>query len=287
MAKIIKYDFEAKNNGDIKKNTRDNGDKELKLSLTPQEEGTASDFQKEMLEDEMRSFVPVKEGNINVSGVYAYDMGKYVEVKVFIRNATNRTIRLDDIPFMILGEDGNVIAYQIFNLKAMGKLPPHSARPWKLNFDKKNITVEKIPHDGWKIGFDNRLKFVNYVPIEYEGLPEDLNDSDRVELENFLLRLPELEKGKFSISRFSMGAKKDGTLWITLVMRNADDKAIDMKNLPVTISDDKGNKVFSGNFDISGFSVSPKKARVLNLSYNTGTPIEQDIDLSNWSIDFK
>lgn len=284
MAKIIKYDFEAKNNKKVIKNDEDN--KELNLSLTQEEEGTASDFQKEMLRDEMSSFLPVKEGNINVSGVYAYDMGEYTEVKVFIRNATNRTIRLDDVPFMILDSEGNVIAYQAFNLKGMGNIPQQSARPWKLNFDQKNI-IKKIPHDGWKIGFDNRLKFVNYVPVEFENLPEDLDDSDRVQLENFLVKLPELEKGQFSISRFNMGAKTDGTLWITLVVRNADDKAVNINKLPVTISDNNGNEVFSGNFDISGFSVNPKKARVLNLSYNTGTAIEQDVELSNWSIDFK
>lgn len=260
---------------------------ELDLSLDDHEEGRASDFQKEILKEEMDAFAPINNGEVNVSGVYAYDMGSYIEVKVFIRNGLNKTINMDKVPFIIVNSKNEVLAYQLFDMKGLGNIPPHSARPWKLNFDKKNLKVDKIPMDDWKIAFDNKLEAMSYADIEYENIPGSVDVDSKLTLDNFLKTLPRLEKGQVSFSKFSMGMKADGDFLVTLVVRNATDKVVNLNELPVTITDDKGNVVLSANFTVADFNVKPNKAQILNLSYKTETNLDEDIDLSNWNIEYK
>lgn len=273
----------------IQETITENKDKniQLDLSLDDHEEGRVSDFQKEILKEEMEAFSPINDGEVNVSGVYAYDMGNYIEVKVFIRNGLNRTINMDKVPFMIINAKNEVLAYQIFDMKSLGNIPPHSARPWKLNFDKKNLKVDKIPMDDWKIAFDDKLKAVSYADIDYENIPENLDVDSKFTLDKFLKELPRIEKGQVSFSKFSMGMKADGEFLVTLVVRNATDKVVNLNELPVTITDTKGNVVLAANFTVSDFNVNPSKAQILNLSYKTETNLGEDLDLSDWNIEYK
>ena len=111
------------------------------LSLLDEEENVVSDVQKEIYMDEIRDLPPIKKGELNVSGVYAYDLGDKVEVKVYIRNGLSTNLNLQKIPFLIVNSKGETLASQTFNLASLGKLPPRSARPVKLYFEKKNLKV--------------------------------------------------------------------------------------------------------------------------------------------------
>lgn len=257
------------------------------LSLLERDSNVISDVQKEVLEEEISELEPIKEGDINVSGVYAYDLGDQLEVKIYIRNGLDTEINLEYIPFMIINSKGETLAYQLCNMKELGEIPPHSARPCKIYFDKKNVYVDKIPMDDWKITFDSNLKVEEYLRPEYENLPEEIEAEDKAVFDRFLEELPKLKVGEFSVSTFSVGIKKDGQILVTLVMRNAASKAIKVDKIPMTIKDDKGIAVKSSLFELDDFVVSPYKAKVCNFSLPTNLKLEQDLALNDWSVSFK
>ncbi len=60
-----------------------------------------SKVQKEILEEELDELVPIKEGQVNVAGVYAYDLGDKYEVKAYLRNGMKNEINFEKIPFKI------------------------------------------------------------------------------------------------------------------------------------------------------------------------------------------
>lgn len=288
MARIIKgkSHLQEVKAVDTPKELNDNYAK-LKLYLSDDEESRISDIQKETLIEELESFPPAIKGNVNISGVYAFDMGEFVEVKVFIRNAANRPINLEEIPLMIVDSNGDVLAYQTFNFKKMGTIPALSARPWKLNFDKKNLTVDAIPKEGWKIGFDNRLETKSYKKIEFESLPEEMSEQNKYILRSFLTSLPKLESGEVSASKFSMGISEHGNFMITIVVRNARNNDVAINKLPVTVLDESGNEAFSTEFDLNNFKVSSNKARLINLVYETNIELGEQRDLTDWTLKFE
>lgn len=293
MAKIIKANFGNEENKDIQEvdyNTKnDNGKKavELKLSLTEREETIMSNIQKENLMDELNSFPPVYEGDINVVGVYAFDMGQYWEVKAFLRNGMDRPINFEKVAFVIMNSHDEILAAQTFDMQDAGDLPPYSARPYKLNFNKSNVYVKKIPRDDWFIAFDANVGTTVFENFGYEGLPNTLPEENLFVLNSFLKSLPKLDKGRYDLTKFSIGINEKGELMTSIILRNGLDKPLSIEKLPITIKDEEGKKVFSAVFEVHDFKADPGKARLLSLSFNTGMQLNQNMDLTNWELEFR
>lgn len=291
MAKIIKGNFGNENKDDARKaehSIKHNRRKtvSLKLSLTEREESITSNVQRENLEDELNSFSQVYEGDINIAGVYAFDMGKSWEVKAFLRNGTKGPINFDKVALAIINSKKEVLASQVFNMLEAGVLPPYSARPFKLNFSKENVYVKNIPMDDWKIVFDKGVGTVTYENFEFEGLPDTISEENRLILESFLRRLPRIEKDRFDFSKFSIGINENGEIITSIIVRNGFDKPLTITKIPITIVNEEGKKVFSATFEVQDFKVNTKKARLLNLVCKTDMRLTNDMDLSNWEVIF-
>lgn len=257
------------------------------LSLLDEEENVVSDVQKEIFIDEIRELPPIKEGELNVSGVYAYDEKDKVEVKVYIRNGLSYNLNLQKIPFLIVNSKGETLASQTFNLSALGQLPPHSARPVKLYFKKENLKVDKIPADDWKIVLNGEFNVTSKVRPRYEGLPDEISVEDKLVFDKFLDELPEMNEGEFSISTFSVGLQTNGNILVTAVMRNATNKPITINKMPMTVLDKNRRAVKSQNFMMKDFTVNPYRSKVCNFAFPTDVHPENDQALDGWSVIYK
>lgn len=257
------------------------------LSLLDEEENVVSDVQKEIFEDEIKELPPIQEGQVNVSGVYLYDAGDKIEVKIYIRNGLTYDLNLEKIPFAITNSKGDVLASQEFNLSSIGTIPPYSARPLKLYFEKNNIKVDKIPEDDWNIVLNGEFNVTSKVKTRYEGLPEDIDLKDKLVFDKFLKELPEMTAGEFSISTFSIGLQKNGNILVTAVMRNATDKPITIDKMPITVLDGKNRAVKSEKFTLDHFTVNPYRAKICNFAFPTNVHPEENTPLNDWSVAYK
>lgn len=292
MAKIIKPNF-GKEKEDRSKLENDNKSDsiadtvKLELSLDEKDENIISDVQRETLLDELNSFPPIDEGRIDVVGVYAFDMGDSWEVKAFLRNGINKPINFEKVAFLIKNPKNEVLAAQAFDMQDAGNLPPHTARPYKLNFDKSNVYVKNIPADDWYIIFDNNVGTVEYQNFGFGGQQDTLSENSQSILNRFLENLPKVQRGQYDFSKFSIGINEDGELIISVVVRNGFNLPLSIEKLPVTIINEEGSKVFSTIFEVQNFEVKPGEAKLLNLNCNIGIKLNKDMDLSNWELIFK
>ncbi|AJD27685.1 SLAP domain-containing protein [Clostridium botulinum] len=259
---------------------------DIKLSLLEKDQDVMSKVQKEILEEELDELVPIKEGEINVAGIYAYDLGDKYEVKAYLRNGIEKQINFEEIPFKIINSKGELLASQTFDLKSMGNIPSYCARPCVLYFDKKNVFVDKIPVDDWKLVFDNSLKAVRNLMVDIENLPEGIDAKSKKVYTDFLEGLPDLKEGEVSFSKFSIGINENGHLLVTIVIRNGCNKGINIEKLPITIRDEKGNFVVSEVFRLEDLKVSPMKAKVCNFAFPLQIKEKAVIPLDSWKIEY-
>ncbi|ACA54489.1 SLAP domain-containing protein [Clostridium botulinum] len=259
---------------------------DIKLSLLEKDQDVMSKVQKEILEEELDELVPIKEGEINVAGIYAYDLGDKYEVKAYLRNGIEKQINFEEIPFKIINSKGELLASQTFDLKSMGNIPSYCARPCVLYFDKKNVFVDKIPVDDWKLVFDNSLKAVKNLMVDIENLPEGIDAKSKKVYTDFLEGLSDLKEGEVSFSKFSIGINENGHLLVTIVIRNGCNKGINIEKLPMTIRDEKGNFVVSEVFKLEDLKVSPMKAKVCNFAFPLQIKEKAVIPLDSWKIEY-
>lgn len=259
---------------------------DAQLSIHPEIEDSLSNFQKDCLEDEISTLPPIKEGQIDVSTDYIFDMGDSYEANVFIRNGLEKPLTLEKIPFRIVDGKGKVLASKIFTLREVGEIPPRSVRPWKIYFSKNEVSLETYDLRELKIIFNTKIKAETTVKVEYENLPEKVSLQNKEKYTKFLEKLPLLREGQFSMSAYDISKKKDGGISVTIVIRNGSRKTVKVEKLPITIIDAKGEMTASGTFYLKDISVNPYKARIYNFDFEGNEINKVDADLSKWKVNF-
>lgn len=260
---------------------------DIKLSLAPEVEVVMSEVQKDYLEEEMAETIPqMEKGQINISGVYAYKDGDKLEVKFYIVNGLNQEINLGKIPLKIITSAGEEVAYQVFDLKEMGKIPPCAARPGKVYFNKGNVFVDEIKHDDWKLVFDGNIQAVKYADIEFEKFPEDMTEKDKNSFNDFLTKIRKIEKGQFAANVFTMLQYKNGDILLTLVFRNGEDEEVTLEKLPLTLEDENKDVIFSAMYTLEDFKISAQKARILSVVVKKDILLKDEFDLTKAKLIF-
>lgn len=258
---------------------------EVELSLPERFEAVVSDVQKDILSEEISGLEPIKENDINISTIYAFDDGDEIEAKVYFRNGFPEKLNFECVHLIMVNSKKEVVASKMFDLSEMGYIPTGGARPWKLYFEKSCVDMEKFSPEDCKVFFDRNIKAVNYAKLEFENFPEEFNNF-RNEFEKFLDELPKIEKGQFSVSTFNIALQKDGNLVITVIMRNSVDKAVKIQEIPVTVKNENNDVIVSGKFQLGDFTINPMKAKVCTLAFQTDLD-PNTVDTSKWRVEFQ
>ena len=190
---------------------------DIKLALNELEEIVTSDCKKDILKEDLDKLPPIKHGQVNISGIYAYDVGHAVEVNLYIRNGLNKKVNFNEMPLKIVNSQGEVLAEQNFDLRELGNVPPHSAKPYKVYFDKKNIYVDTIPEDNWKIVFNSKITAERTVDFQLENIPPVY----QIELiEEFMRNLPRATYGTVNVNLYKIEERANEELVVTVLVRN-------------------------------------------------------------------
>lgn len=259
------------------------------LDLNEYDTGVMSDFQKEFLSEEIAELPVLKDGQVSINGIYTFDMGDKIEVSIYLRNGFSRQINFDKVPLVIVNKKGDILARQIMDMKEFGILPPLSARPYKIYFDKKNIFVDEISMDDWEIQFEKSISALNTVKVELEGMVDNVQNELKNTIIKFLNELPLIKAGNVNIEVFKLLKGMDNSISIVFLIRNGCNKIIKLKKLPILIKDEKGEVVASGIFNIENVNVNvnPHKARIYNFTITEDYIVNKDYDINNCKVYFK
>lgn len=260
----------------------------LDLSLNSVMTTTVSDFQRDFIREELDGLPPVLEGDINIATTYIFDMEDKYEVGIYIRNGVNRPVNLELVPLNIIDKENNIVATKVFNFKEFGLVPPMSARPWKLYFEKEIVKVETLNKDNFKIVFDVNIKAETTVKIEIENIPKNINPTEKQKYIDFLNELPVIAANKVAISTYGLTKDQQGNLEVIVLIRNSTIKEINLENLPVTILAEDGQEIAGGVFDLQDeiIKVTPRKAVLHRFIFPSNSLLIEEFDISKCKIIF-
>ncbi|MCB2289506.1 SLAP domain-containing protein [Clostridium sp. CS001] len=260
---------------------------DIKLHLNEYDKGVMSDFQKEFLEEELAELPTIENGQVSISGTYIFHMVDKIEVSVYLRNGLSTQINFDKVPLVIVNKNGDVLAKQIMDMGDFGILPPFSARPYKVYFDKANLLVDTISNDDFQIQFESSISAINTVKVELEDIPENMDYDLKSSFTNFLAKLPLIKAGDVNIEVFKTLRGMDNSISIVFMIRNGCDKVIKLERLPIMIKDEQEEVVAKGMFDIENVSVNPHKAKVYDFTITEDYIVNKDFDISTCKVYFK
>ncbi len=259
----------------------------IELHLNEYDRGVMSDFQKEFLREELAELPPLEDGQVSINGIYTFDIGDKIEVSVYLRNGMSSQINFDKVPLEIVNNKGDLLAKQTMDMKDFGLLPPFSARPYKVYFDKASVFVDTILKDDWKIQFEESLSTINTIKVEFEEMAEDIDHELKSGFIKFLDELPLIKAGDVNIELFKTLKCMDNSISIVFIIRNGYNKAITLEKLPIIVKDERGELVASGIFDIENVNVNPHKAKVYDFTITEEYIVNKDFDIDKCKVFFK
>lgn len=204
-------------------------------------------------------------------------------VKAFVRSSLEKAIQLGEIELLLLDKDDQQVASKNFNFAELGTLPPNSARPWVFTFEKSTLATEEVPEDGWKIAF-NLISLRGHQLDLDETWKKQLPQEQQEALVEMIKKLPKLGKNEVNFTGLQAKVHEDKSLVTTILIRNGNNKSINLEQLPLEVVDANGKLVAKGAFRLDPvLSVQPNSTKPWTFIFPEELVTEEDFDLSRWS----
>ncbi|WP_400162297.1 accessory Sec system S-layer assembly protein [Brevibacillus sp. TJ4] len=225
---------------------------------------------------------PLPKGTISIVGMSLVPHDEGIEVTAFVRNNTERPLRLGTIPLVILFGEQQLFTRQSFDLSVLGEIPPHSARPWSFVFAREHFIQVNVLLTDWKIAFETAEKKLS-LPLELEeSWVQSLGDQEKQMLTELAERLPAVKAGEVNIHSVQARKMEDGALHVILLIRNGSARSINFDKLPLEIYDADDDKVAHGLFELGTFIVNSGTSKPWLFIFPKESIQKEDADLSRW-----
>lgn len=204
-------------------------------------------------------------------------------VKAFFRSSLGQAIELGEIELFLLDKEDKRLASKTFNFKELGTIPPESARPWVFTFEPATIEAEEVPEDGWKISFNLTSLRGHQLDLD-DTWKKQLPQAQQEELEKIVKGLPKLGKTEVNFTGLQAKLQDDNTLHTSVFIRNGNDKAINLEQLPLEIIDANGQLVAKGSFKLDPIlTVQPNTTKPWTFIFPAQLVTAENADLSRWT----
>ena len=228
---------------------------------------------------------PLKPNQLSLSAINIEEdtMSGNWNVKAFFRSSLNQAIELGQIELIILNAQGERIAAQAFDFKALGTIPAESARPWVFTFNKESIDATEIPGEGWQLAF-NLISLRGHQLDLDESWKKSLPKEQQEALANIVKDLPQLGKTEVNFTGLQVKLQENGNMAASIFIRNGNDKAINLEQLPLEITDANGQQVAKGSFKMEPvLTVQPNSTKPWTFIFPSELVNAENADLSRWT----
>jgi len=228
---------------------------------------------------------PLKPYQISLSGI---DIDENEEngtwfVKAFFRSSVDKPVSMGKVELFILSEDDNVLAAKEFDLTELGEVPPCSHRPWVFEFQKPLQKAKELPKEGWKLAFNVQSLIPHALDLD-DNWGEALSNEQINVMEKMVENLPKLSKREVNFSGFQAKPLENGSLAISLFIRNGDSHHIQVQKLPLEVLDAGGDLVAQGFFDLGTLEVKANTSKPWTFIFPSETIQKNQADFTSWTV---
>lgn len=225
-----------------------------------------------------------------------------VQVTALVRSSVQKEIRLAKSPILLIGAHGRPLARHVFDLQALGSLPPNSARPWTFIFPPESFLVRsdqkpnktangKVSDEiefnlsSWALAFE-RKRTAN------DGHQLDLSNTNglqpspkiRRKLKDVIKKAPPLGRDEINFMGLSLHKDNQGGLIAILLIRNGMSRDITLQQVPLEVMDANKEVVARGTFKLEDLIVKANTSKPVRFVFPASGILKEDMDLSKWKI---
>ncbi|WP_188206724.1 accessory Sec system S-layer assembly protein [Alkalibacillus aidingensis] len=250
------------------------------LSIHPQWTMDEEDFY--VYQFQNNGLEPLKPNQLSLAGFeLRINENNIVEVGAFVRHSLPKKISLEHTSLLLLDDDGKKLGRKSFDLSELGELPPNSSRPWLFTFSENDLFVPltELPKEDFQLAFE--LKKEHRLDLE-DSWEKSLAEQDKSKLEQLTKSLQPPKPGEVNFMGLEAKMKEDGSLQVTMLIRNGSQKTLNLEQVPLVVEDRHGEVIAKGGFKLADFQVQANTSKPWNFIFPKDLVLNPDADLSKW-----
>ncbi|WP_261131753.1 accessory Sec system S-layer assembly protein [Bacillus sp. Marseille-Q3570] len=202
-------------------------------------------------------------------------------VTAFVRNSIPKPIQLQDSTLLLMAESGEMLGRKRFSFQEFGELPPNSSRPWNFIFNSKDLYVDHLPREGWKLAFEIKQTKPHQLDLE-KSWEQSLSEDNKNKLEEIMQNMNPPKPGEINFLGIQASKKNNGDLHITILIRNGSEKNIQLEKLPLIVEDADGETIAKGGFELDNLEVKANTSKPWTFIFPKSLVLKEEYDLSKW-----
>ncbi|MBB5173787.1 accessory Sec system S-layer assembly protein [Texcoconibacillus texcoconensis] len=226
----------------------------------------------------------LKPNQLSLAGIQSEETEDSFQFTVFIRQSLSKTIRLWDATIVLLGENDEVLGRKNFDLTDLGELPPTSSRPWTFEFKKDELFSTEVPSEGWKLAFQKTPSSRKHSLDLADSWEKSLATKDLDKLKEMVEGMEPPKPGELNFLGLKAKFQEEGSLHITLLIRNGSQKTVNLEQVPLLVEDASGEVIAKGGFKLEEFSIKGNTSKPWTFVFPAELIQKQDPDLSTWKV---
>jgi len=225
----------------------------------------------------------LKRNQVSISPIELKIENDVLHAQVFFRHSLEKAIRLEETDLLILDSNGEVIAQKTFDLNELGELPSESARPWILDFEQSSlrIPIDRISTSDWQVAFKLKKPHALELSKEWEV---SLADEEKAKLKALVDGLTPPKINEVNLMGLQAQVNDSGSLVVSLLIRNGQEKNIDISQLPLKVSDASGEEIARGSFTLE-LQVKANTSKPWTFIFPPEMVSKASPDLSAWRVE--
>ncbi|WP_433744978.1 accessory Sec system S-layer assembly protein [Falsibacillus pallidus] len=257
-------------------------EKEVKTTLSFHPDANVGSEEKYYFQFLNNELEPLKVNQISLSGIELKQNGSDLYVTAFVRNSLPKGIKFQEMPLLLLGPNGEKLGRKVFDLSQLGELPAESSRPWQFVFSESDLMVSEFPQTEWKLAFELKKAPAPHSLDLEETWEKSLANEDREKLDQLVKSMTPPKPGEVNFMGIQAKQGEDGSLHVTLLIRNGSEKNLTLKQLPLIVEDASGEIIAKGGFQLNDLEVKSNTSKPWTFIFPASLLHKDDVDLTKW-----
>lgn len=226
---------------------------------------------------------PLKRNQISISPIELRVEEQNIHAQLFFRQSLEKEVTLSSAELLLMNGGGQIQAAQTFDLSEVGQLPAESARPWIVTFTKDSlkVPVEQINTSDWTVAFKLSTPHRLELSDEWET---SLADEQKERLHQMVSGLTPPKPNEVNLMGLEAKQDDEGKLIVSILIRNGQEKNIEISQLPLTVIDATNQEIARGGFTLPPLLVKANTSKPWTFIFPKDMVSVKNPDLSVWKV---
>lgn len=242
---------------------------------------------RELFTEHVKKLDQIAPNQIMLDGVDLIQQGvQKWQAQALIVNTTKKTLKLQSANLAILDKNGRAVAKKEEDFAQIARtVEPYEAKAIVVEYQAEDF-IEEPPYylSNWKLAFERpkQAKKAKKQRMDWTGLEVDkLDPNFKKQMEASVAQMI-LEEGELNFSGLDAMKNKDDSLTISLLVSNASDDHLTLRQISLSVYDATNDLVAQGTFPLRPFRLHPWTSRPMLLEFPPEGIDKPEMDLSRW-----